>query len=169
MDYLWTPWRSTYMKAKKAKSGCIFCAAAQNPADDRETLVVYRGKYCFIILNRYPYTSGHLMIVPYNHVSKLTSISAEGAGEMIELARSAEQVLEAVYRPEGLNMGMNFGAAAGAGITQHIHLHMLPRWSGDANFMTTVANTRIIPEAIGDTYDKVSHAFGERNGDARPK
>jgi len=109
------------------------------------------------------------MIVPYNHVSKLTSVSAEGASEMIELARSAEQVLEAVYRPEGLNMGMNFGAAAGAGITQHIHLHMLPRWSGDANFMTTVANTRIIPEAIGDTYEKVRHAFAERTGDARPK
>ncbi len=161
MDHLWTPWRSTYMEAKKIKSACIFCVAAQNPADDRKTLVVHRGEYCFIILNRYPYTSGHLMIVPYDHVSKLTSMSPAGATEMMELATQAEQVLEALYHPEGLNMGMNFGAAAGAGITQHIHLHMLPRWSGDANFMTTVSNTRIIPEALNDTYEKVSRAFAE--------
>lgn len=161
MEYLWTPWRSTYMEAKKIKSSCIFCVAAKSPAEDRETLVVHRGKHCFIILNRYPYTSGHLMIVPYNHVSKLTAESAVSTNEMMELARQAEQVLEAVYHPEGLNMGMNFGAAAGAGISQHIHLHMLPRWSGDANFMTTVSNTRIIPEALGDTYEKVSRAFAE--------
>lgn len=161
MDYLWTPWRSTYMEAKKIESACIFCVAAQNPANDLKTLVVHRGEHCFIILNRYPYTSGHLMIVPYAHVSKLTAGSSVSTSEMMELARQAEQVLEALYHPEGLNMGMNFGAAAGAGITQHIHLHMLPRWSGDANFMTTVSNTRIIPEALSDTYEKVSRAFAE--------
>ncbi len=131
--------------------------------------MVHRGEHCFVILNRYPYTSGHLMIVPYNHVSKLTSVSAAGASEMMELARRAEQVLEAVYHPEGLNMGMNFGSAAGAGIAQHIHLHMLPRWSGDANFMTTVANTRIIPEALDDTYEKLSRAFAERTAGAGSK
>ncbi|MDQ2713061.1 MAG: HIT domain-containing protein [Acidobacteriota bacterium] len=157
------------MKAKTVESACIFCRAAQNPVDDRRTLVVHRGEHCFVILNRYPYTSGHLMIVPYNHVSKLTSVSAAGASEMMELARRAEQVLEAVYHPEGLNMGMNFGSAAGAGIAQHIHLHMLPRWSGDANFMTTVANTRIIPEALDDTYEKLSRAFAERTAGAGSK
>ncbi len=169
MEYLWAPWRSTYMEAKKIKSACIFCVAAQNPADDRKTLVVHRGEHCFIILNRYPYTSGHLMIVPYDHVSKLTAGSAVSISEMMELARQAEQVLEALYHPEGLNMGMNFGAAAGAGIIQHIHLHMLPRWSGDANFMTTVSNTRIIPEALNDTYEKVSRAFSELTATPRPK
>lgn len=169
MEHLWTPWRSTYMEAKKLRSACIFCVAAQNPADDRTTLVVHRGEYCFIILNRYPYTSGHMMIVPYDHVSKLTSMSAAGTIEMMELATRAEQVLEALYHPEGLNMGMNFGAAAGAGITQHIHLHMLPRWSGDANFMTTVGNTRIIPEALGVTYDKVSRAFADLTATTRPQ
>ncbi len=157
------------MEAKKVETACIFCAAAPNPADDRETLVVHRAEYCFIILNRYPYTSGHLMIVPYLHVSKLTAINPAAASEMMQLARQAEQVLEAVYRPDGLNMGMNFGAAAGAGIAQHIHLHMLPRWSGDANFMTTVADTRIIPEALGHTYEKLTGAFAQRNSDTEPR
>ncbi len=163
MEYLWTPWRSTYMEAKKVKSACIFCVAAQDPSEDRKTLVVHRAEHCFVILNRYPYTSGHLMIVPYIHVSRLTSLTATAAAEMMALTRQAEDVLESIYKPEGLNLGMNFGAAAGAGIAQHIHLHMLPRWSGDANFMTTVGNTRIIPEALGDTYEKVSRAFAEQN------
>src|SRR4051794_14574913 len=128
MDYLWTPWRSTYIKAKKTRTDCVFCTAARKPAEDKESLVVFRAEHAFVILNRYPYTSGHLMIVPYDHVAKLTEVSTEAAAEMMELARRAEDVIETVYKPDGLNLGMNVGAAAGAGIAQHVHLHMLPRW-----------------------------------------
>jgi ATP adenylyltransferase len=159
MDYLWTPWRSTYMEAKKGAAECIFCVAAHNPADDDKNLVVYRRKYCFVILNRYPYTSGHVMIVPYHHASKLNLVNADTTGELMQLARTTEQVLDAIYRPDGLNLGMNFGTAAGAGIDQHIHLHMLPRWSGDANFMTAVGNARVIPEALESTYAKLKRGF----------
>jgi ATP adenylyltransferase len=150
------------MHAKKTESNCIFCIAAQNPAHDEKTLVVFRGQYCFVILNRYPYTTGHLMIVPYDHVARLELASEESTAELMMLARQAEQVLQSVYKPDGLNLGMNVGAAAGAGIHEHLHLHVLPRWTGDANFMTTVADARILPEALDDTYEKVSRGFAEQ-------
>ncbi|MBV9404441.1 MAG: HIT domain-containing protein [Acidobacteriaceae bacterium] len=158
MTHLWTPWRSTYMQEKKDKSRCIFCDAAQS-SDDELNLVVYRGRQVFAMLNRYPYTSGHFMIAPYVHVSRLSQADVEAAEEMIHLMRRAEMILERVYRPDGLNMGMNLGEAAGAGIEQHIHMHVLPRWKGDANFMTSVSNTRVIPEALNDTYAKLKTAF----------
>ena len=148
------------MQAGTEKQRCIFCEAATRTADE-ETLVVYRGTLCFIILNRYPYTSGHLMIAPYEHVSRLAKADASATEEMMRLARHAEQILEATYHPDGLNLGMNLGEAAGAGIEQHIHLHVLPRWKGDANFMSTVACTRIIPEALEDTYAKLKHNFAQ--------
>jgi len=171
MDYLWTPWRSTYMEANRTSNECVFCLAAQDPANDEASLVVYRGENCFVILNRYPYTSGHLMVVPYAHVSKLDLASKASTGEIMELAREAEQVLESVYKPDGLNLGMNIGSAAGAGIAQHLHLHVLPRWSGDANFMTAVGKTRVIPEALEDTYRKLKKRFTERlsGGSAAPR
>jgi ATP adenylyltransferase len=155
MDRLWTPWRSAYMKENREKSRCIFCDAAANPASDVETLVVARGALCFVMLNRYPYTSGHLMIAPYVHVSRLAGTTEETSAEMMAWTRRAEQVLELIYRPDGLNLGMNLGEAAGAGIEQHIHMHVLPRWKGDANFMTSVGETRIIPEALEETYRKL--------------
>jgi ATP adenylyltransferase len=167
MDYIWTPWRSYYMQAKREVSGCIFCFAAQNPAEDKNTLVVYRARTCFVILNRYPYTSGHLMVVPYEHVAKLQLVTEEANAEIMSLARQAERVLESVYKPDGLNLGMNLGSAAGAGIEQHLHLHVLPRWSGDANFMTAVGHTRIIPEALEDSYQKIQGAFTELVGTPR--
>jgi ATP adenylyltransferase len=136
----------------------VFCAAAESTADE-ESLVIHRGKLAFILLNRYPYTSGHLMIAPYAHVSRLGHVDEATTGEIMHLARHAEQVLEAAYKPGGLNLGMNLGEAAGAGIEEHIHMHLLPRWRGDANFMTSVANTRIIPEALDDTYHKVKRGF----------
>jgi ATP adenylyltransferase len=160
MTYLWTPWRATYMQAKKEKSRCIFCEAAEGSADE-ETLVVYRGELSFVILNRYPYTSGHLMIAPYIHVSRLTDVSEATSDEIMRLTRTAEAVIEGAYRPDGLNLGMNLGEAAGAGIEQHIHMHVLPRWAGDANFMTSVASTRIIPESLDDTYAKIKEGFAE--------
>ncbi len=158
MTHLWTPWRSTYMQQKRDKSGCIFCDAAVSQADE-QNLVVYRGELNFVILNRFPYTSGHLMIAPYVHVARLAHASTETATEIINLARRAEQIIDSIYQPDGLNLGMNLGGAAGAGIEQHIHMHVLPRWTGDANFMTTIGNTRIIPEALNDTYAKLKDGF----------
>jgi ATP adenylyltransferase len=166
MDHLWTPWRSTYIKEKKNEAGCIFCRAGQRQPDaasqataDRDNLVVYRGSLNFILLNRYPYTNGHVMVAPYQHVSRLNEASEEVSIEMMRLARKTELVLQGTYRPGGLNLGMNLGEAAGAGIEQHIHMHMLPRWAGDANFMTSVGDTRIIPEAMLDTFMKLQAAF----------
>jgi ATP adenylyltransferase len=158
MAHLWTPWRSTYMKAKHETNQCIFCAAAEGTADE-ESLLIYRGEHCFVILNRYPYTSGHLMIAPYRHVSRLLQVGSEVTQEMMSLARLAEQNLEETYHPDGLNLGMNLGEAAGAGIEQHIHLHVLPRWKGDANFMTTVGGVRIMPEDLNETYRKLRPKF----------
>lgn len=158
MDHLWTPWRSTYMKEKKERVSCVFCLAAAS-AHDEDTLVVYRGRLNFVILNRYPYTSGHLMIAPYQHVSRLQQTDDETTEEMMRLVRLAERLLEQSYQPQGINLGMNLGEAAGAGIEQHIHMHVLPRWFGDANFMTSVSNTRIIPEELPVTWSKLSQAF----------
>ena len=146
------------MKEKRSKGTCIFCDAVAG-SDDKGTLVLYRGQYCFVILNRYPYTSGHLMIAPYEHVDRLSSISDSAAVEVMHLTRLAERSIEATYHPDGLNLGMNLGEAAGAGIEQHIHMHVLPRWKGDANFMTSVGDTRIIPESLAETYDKLRPAF----------
>jgi ATP adenylyltransferase len=156
--HLWTPWRSTYIREKRDKTTCIFCEAASS-SDDESNLVVYRGNNCFVILNRYPYTSGHLMIAPFQHVSRLSALDGAAAGEMIELTQFAETAIQAAYNPQGINLGMNLGEAAGAGIEQHIHMHVLPRWMGDANFMTSVGETRIIPESLSETYRKLRAAF----------
>lgn len=155
---MWTPWRSKYIQGERVESGCIFCNAAA-ASDDVAALVVFRAPTCFVLLNRYPYTSGHLMIAPYAHVSRLNQVGVEVAAEMMVHARRAEEILESVYRPGGINLGMNLGEAAGAGIEQHIHLHVLPRWQGDANFMTTVGDTRVLPELLDDTYKKLKAAF----------
>ena len=161
MNHLWTPWRSAYMKDKKEKCGCIFCDAAAHPEADERSLVVFRGTLAFVLLNRYPYTSGHVMIAPYAHVSRLSQTSDDASAEMMHLTRRAERILEQAYRPDGLNLGMNLGEAAGAGIEQHIHMHVLPRWKGDANFMTSVGDTRIIPEALAETYAKLRDGFAQ--------
>jgi ATP adenylyltransferase len=163
MEYLWTPWRSTYMKEKRDKTKCIFCEAAAS-TEDAQNLVVYRGQFCFVILNRYPYTSGHLMIAPYRHVSRLTAVDEATTAEMMRFVRGAETAIQESYSPDGLNMGMNLGEAAGAGIEQHIHLHVLPRWKGDANFMTSVGKTRVIPETLEETYRKVREAWRKLAG-----
>jgi len=146
------------MQAGTDKHCCIFCEAATGTADEK-TLVVYRDALCFVMLNRYPYTSGHLMIAPYQHVSRLMEAGESTTEEMMRVARQTERILEEVYHPDGFNLGMNLCEAAGAGVEQHVHLHMLPRWKGDANFMSTVGNTRIIPEALEDTYTKVKNEF----------
>jgi ATP adenylyltransferase len=159
MSHLWAPWRSKYISSPK-NAGCIFCNAVAN-CDDRETLIIYRGESVFVILNRYPYTSGHLMIAPYEHVSRLNQTTEESTREMMALLRRAEQALEDVYHPDGINLGMNLGEAAGAGIEEHIHMHVLPRWFGDANFMTSVGNTRVLPEALENTYERLAGKFAK--------
>ncbi len=159
MDYLWTPWRYRYMaEAAGQQTGCIFCAALEKK-DDAETLIVFRGIRNFILLNRYPYTSGHVMIVPYAHIPDLKDCDAETLAEMMLLAQRAEGALAAAYKPDGFNLGMNLGRAAGAGVTGHVHLHVLPRWIGDANFMSVVGETRVEPEDLPTTYDKLRKAL----------
>jgi len=158
MDYLWTPWRYQYIVTAGEKEDCIFCSAARDP-NDRERLVVYRGESCYIVLNRFPYTSGHVMVVPYEHLATLEALPDATAVELIRLAQRTETVLRTVYRPGGLNVGINIGQCAGAGVVGHVHLHILPRWTGDASFMTTVAETRVVPEELQTTWEKLHEAF----------
>lgn len=161
MDFLWTPWRYQYVTASEKSRECIFCAAVADTGHDRERLVVHRASHNLILLNRYPYTSGHIMVVPYEHASRLEDIPDESLVELIRLARLAEGCLRAVYRPEGLNFGLNIGHSAGAGIADHVHLHALPRWTGDTNFMTAIGETRVLPEALDTTWERLRKAFAE--------
>ena len=164
MDYLWSPWRLQYLTAPRAE-GCIFCAMAAAPGEedevnkDEENLVVFRGAHNFVVLNRFPYTSGHLMVVPYRHVPDLAGIDEATASELMALTRLSERHLRGLYQPKGLNLGMNIGESAGAGVAGHIHMHVLPRWTGDVNFMTTVARTRVLPEELGVTWRRLKEAF----------
>ena len=160
MDYLWTPWRYQYIAQAVAGKHpeCIFCeVVARN--DDEVTLIVHRGNHCFVILNLYPYTSGHSMIVPYAHVAELSFCEAATLAEMMQLSQTIESILHRLYKPDGMNFGMNLGRAAGAGVTGHLHLHALPRWIGDANFMSVTAETRVHPESLSTTYQRFREAF----------
>ncbi|HEY6129971.1 MAG TPA: HIT domain-containing protein [Candidatus Acidoferrum sp.] len=162
MDFLWTPWRYQYIAQAIAgnQPECIFCdAVARN--NDEATLIVHRGKTSFVILNLYPYTSGHVMIVPYAHVGELSKCDVATLAEIMQLAQRVETIFHGIYKPDGMNFGMNLGRAAGAGVTGHLHLHALPRWVGDANFMTVTAETRIHAEALATTYQKFREAFGK--------
>jgi ATP adenylyltransferase len=160
MDYLWTPWRYQYMVqvSQGKQPDCIFCDAVQRNRDE-ETLIVYRGKKAFIILNRFPYTSGHVMIVPYAHVAELNLCEPVALAEIMELAQKVETAFRADYKPDGMNLGMNLGRAAGAGVVGHLHLHMLPRWIGDSNFMTVTGETRVHPEELKTTYERLKKAL----------
>ena len=161
MDYLYTPWRYRYVAEAGRDSGvCIFCDALA-AGDDQERRILYRGEKCFIILNLYPYTTGHSMVVPYAHVPDLASCDAATLAEMMLLAQRLQAALAGVYKPDGYNLGMNLGRCAGAGVTGHLHLHVLPRWAGDSSFMTTVAETRLHPEEISETYRKLYGALAD--------
>ena len=160
MDYLWTPWRYAYVSGTEKTVGCIFCEAPKEK-DDAKVLIVHRGQHCFVILNAYPYTPGHVMIVPYQHLDELRKLPAEAANEMIALSQRMETVLRELYHPDGINLGMNIGKAAGAGIAGHIHMHELPRWVADANFMSVVGETRILPETLDVTWKRMRRALQE--------
>jgi len=160
MDYLWTPWRYQYMAqvSQGRQPDCVFCDAMERN-NDEETLIVHRGKKAFVILNRFPYTSGHVMVVPCTHVAELNLCEQGALQEIMELAQRLESVFRKDYKPDGMNLGMNLGRAAGAGVAGHLHLHMLPRWFGDSNFMTVTGETRVHPEELKTTYERLKKAF----------
>ena len=157
MDHLWSPWRYRYVSQSIPGEECLFCriASATKAEDDQANHVLLRAARDFALLNLYPYTSGHLMIAPYAHVATLEENEPETLEEMIRLAQRAESALRAVYHPGGVNVGINIGKAAGAGVEGHIHMHVLPRWSGDVNFMTAVGETRVLPEDLDVTWEKL--------------
>ncbi|MEO8726863.1 MAG: HIT domain-containing protein [Acidobacteriaceae bacterium] len=158
MDRLYTPWRYEFISAPKPE-GCVFCAKLA--IDDREALIVHRGKECYICLNTFPYNNGHVMVVPNAHLDSLALLPAASAHEMMDLAQRTEAVLRAIYQPGGINMGLNLGDAAGAGIVDHLHFHVVPRWRGDANFMTVVSETRVLPEELGATWQRLRDGFAQ--------
>ena len=158
MDFLFTPWRYAYVTAANHPGNCLFCCLVQ-AKNDEEVFIVHRAKHCFVVLNAYPYTSGHTMVVPYEHVDQLQKLSTPAAEEMIALSQRLEGVMRELYRPDGINLGMNLGKAAGAGVADHIHMHLLPRWFADVNFMTSVGETRVLPEDLQTTYKRIKSKF----------
>lgn len=160
MDYLWSPWRYQYVSKGSKESGCIFCQALQRN-DDTQALIVHRGQHNFVILNRYPYTSGHVMVAPFEHVGELARVAPETLTEMMHLCQQVQRAFAELYHPEGYNLGMNLGRVAGAGVADHLHMHVLPRWAGDTSFMTTVAETRLEPEELATTYRRLKPFFSE--------
>ncbi len=162
MERLWSPWRSEYIASGGSGStfdSCVFCDIRTDAANDDRNLVVYRGEQAFVVLNLYPYISGHLLIVPYEHVPDLDAAVKEITDELMDLTKRSQTALRRVYSPAGFNIGMNLGHAAGAGIVDHIHIHIMPRWAGDTNFMTTVAETRVLPEDLATTLQKLRKEF----------
>mgnify|MGYP005843263071 CR=1 FL=1 len=158
MDYLWSPWRYRYVTKAGGAAECIFCAKAA-ASDDTANLIVHRGERAFVLMNLYPYTTGHLMVAPYEHIATLAEASPEIVCDVILLTRRAERCLASVLRPHGYNIGMNLGECAGAGVAGHIHMHVVPRWAGDSSFMTTVGETRVIPEDLETTYGRILSAW----------
>ena len=159
MDYIWTPWRYAYVTGAEKTTGCIFRDAPQ-AGDDEKVRIVHRGRHCYVILNTYPYTPGHIMIVPYDHLDELHKLSAEATHELVDLSQRMELILRDLYHPDGLNLGMNIGKAAGAGVAGHIHMHVLPRWVADSNFVSVVGETRVLPETLEITWKKIKGALG---------
>jgi ATP adenylyltransferase len=168
MDFLFTPWRYAYVTTTNTPGDCLFCGLVHPKNDhpnndqaksDEQALIVHRASHCFVVLNAFPYTSGHAMVVPYEHVDQLQKLSTAAAGEMMALTQRLEGVLRELYHPDGLNLGMNLGKAAGAGVAGHIHMHVLPRWFADVNFMTSVGETRVLPEDLQTTYKRIRSKF----------
>jgi ATP adenylyltransferase len=149
-----------YLEDYNNENGCVFCIA-QEMQDSAENLIAYRGEYAYVILNRYPYTSGHIMVIPFEHKSSLEALDAKTRAEMMELTSRSTTVLENIYKPQGFNVGVNIGEAAGAGVLGHVHIHIVPRWIGDTNFMSALGQTRVLPEALEETYDRIKNGFRE--------
>ena len=156
MDKLWAPWRYEYIKSNASENddSCLFCRVISE-GDDEKNLIIYRGRNAYIMLNRYPYNNGHLMIVPYNHLSEIYMLNDDEMLEVMKLSSLSVKVLRNEFSPEGFNIGLNLGKIAGAGIDEHLHIHIVPRWKGDTNFMPVIADTKVIPEALKDTYRRL--------------
>lgn len=161
MDHLWSPWRLDYVTAEKSSTGCVFCQPRQDPATGvgRDPLIVFEGSLAYVILNRYPYNNGHLMVVPYRHLATLVELSGDELIEVAQLTQLSEGVLREAYKLQGINVGMNLGHAAGAGIQGHLHVHLVPRWYGDTNFMTIVGETRVLPEDLPASASRLAPIF----------
>ena len=164
MDTLWTPWRYAYIKSGSGEhdnmqSSCVFCSIQEKASDDHDKFILHRAEYNFVVLNIYPYISGHLLIVPYMHLGELDELPKEVSDELMDLTKRAQTILRDTYHPHGFNVGINLGRAAGAGVAGHVHLHIMPRWTGDSNFMSTVGETRVIPEDLATTYEKLHGLF----------
>lgn len=157
---LWAPWRVEYVEAPRGEERCIFCEPAQK-ASDRERLIVHRGRGVFALLNRYPYSPGHLMIAPFAHCARIDDLDAPTQAELMSLLARSARILETKYNCDGLNVGANLGAAAGAGFAEHVHFHLVPRWRGDVNFMTTVGEIRVIPTHIERSFEELAPLFSE--------
>jgi ATP adenylyltransferase len=159
MDRLWTPWRYQYISSGASRpTSCVLCEL-ERTTEDGEAFILCRSASCFVLLNLYPYTTGHMMVVPQRHVPDLASATAEELHEIMRLAQQAQCALQTAYCPEGYNLGMNLGACAGAGVDGHLHLHVLPRWKGDTNFMSVASETRVLPETLAQTYRKLLPFF----------
>jgi ATP adenylyltransferase len=156
---LWAPWRIQYITAEKPE-GCVFCAAARGEGEDA-ALVLERGRKCFVMLNAFPYASGHSMVLPYRHIADLLALDEDEVNEIMHLTRRTVRALSAVMSPEGFNIGLNIGEAAGAGIAEHLHLHIVPRWAGDTNFMPVLADTHVLPQALEATRDALTAALAD--------
>jgi ATP adenylyltransferase len=163
VETLWSPWRYEYIASgaseNESPASCVFCEIQKSPERDEGNFVLHRASHNFVVLNIYPYISGHLLVVPYEHVGALDGAAHETTTELMDLTRRCQTALREVYHPPGFNLGMNLGRSGGAGIVDHIHLHIMPRWTGDTNFMTTIGNTRVIPEDLKITYQKLRAAF----------
>ena len=160
MDHLWSPWRQAYVTGSTSSGGCIFCeVAGSTPDPSREALILLRGRTCYVILNLYPYNNGHLMVIPNRHIGSLAAATPDELAELMRLTRDAEIALTEAYAPQGLNIGINLGRPAGAGVLDHIHVHLVPRWNGDTNFMSVIGDTRVLPEDIGQTAQKLRPIF----------
>lgn len=166
MDYIWSPWRMKYIRRLDTPGGCIFCDAVE-PAEGEDHLVVVRAEHAFVILNRYPYTSGHIMVVPFAHINAFEKMDNETCSEIMKLLRQGIQAIDGVYQPDGYNMGANLGESAGAGIADHIHFHLVPRWDGDTNFMSSVSFTRVLPEDLTETQRRLKEAWPKTASDKK--
>lgn len=170
MKQLWAPWRMAYIQEdlKRSDQACVFCVRNWE-GEDRERLILVRGTHAFVLMNRYPYTNGHLMVAPYRHTADISELTDPEALEMHQLAVLCREVLTECFSPHGFNLGINLGQVAGAGIADHLHLHVVPRWTGDTNFMPVFSDVRVIPEHLEATYDRLAAAFEKRVGMAEQK
>jgi ATP adenylyltransferase len=166
VERLWSPWRLEYVTSSKPAEGCVFCLDAPSGPPGRESLVVFHGTTCFVVLNLYPYNNGHVMVAPRRHVGSLSALTADELQELAVLTQRAERALVEAYHPQGINVGINLGQSAGAGILDHLHVHAVPRWSGDTNFMTVIGEARVLPEDLGSSASRLRPIFARLASEA---